>query len=424
MSRCAIAILVLLGLAPASRAASDFVLKDARRILFLGDSNTFAGQFIVYVDSYLATRFPDKQYELINLGLPSETVTGLTEKDHPFPRPNVHDRADKALAKIKPHVVVICYGMNDGIYSPFSEERFAKYKDGIQKLLDKVTAAGARPVLMTPAPFDPAPVRKNLLPLSAGEFSYRKPYENYDDVLQRYSAWLVTLRAKGIPVADPHTAMRRFLADERKQQPKFSFSGDGIHPSPAGHALVARELLVALKAPALSDEAALDATGKSDAMSPLTDIKVGKDLIRFTWTPRVPLPRDARWQAALVEKLRLTESVNRLRLRVVGLTADHELWEGKTKLASYSSRELADGVDLTRLPELSVNQRAAELGKLMIQRHQLLDLAWLDFVGHTRPQTPKGLPLEEAQKKAAPLTERIRELAQPRPVALELRRLP
>src|SRR5687767_11928573 len=126
-----------------------FLLQDAPRILFLGDSNTFAGHFIRYVDAYLATRFPEKQYELINLGLPSETVSGLTEEDHPFPRPNVHDRADRALTRIKPNVVVICYGMNDGIYAPFSDERFAKYKEGINSLLAKVTRAGAKAVLMT-----------------------------------------------------------------------------------------------------------------------------------------------------------------------------------------------------------------------------------------------------------------------------------
>lgn len=122
--------------------ADDFLLKPGK-VLFLGDSNTYAGHFVAYLDAYLAGRFPDQKYELINLGLPSETVTGLTEEGHPFPRPDVHERAQRALDKIKPNYVVVCYGMNDGIYHPFADERFAKYKDGIQSLVAKIRKAGA-----------------------------------------------------------------------------------------------------------------------------------------------------------------------------------------------------------------------------------------------------------------------------------------
>src|SRR5438132_4669375 len=99
-----------------ARADEPFPLKDGQRVVFLGDSNTYAGKYIAYLDAYLCTRFPDKRFELINLGLPSETVTGLSEPDHPYPRPNIHDRVERALTLAKPDVVVICYGMNDGIY--------------------------------------------------------------------------------------------------------------------------------------------------------------------------------------------------------------------------------------------------------------------------------------------------------------------
>jgi hypothetical protein len=79
---------------------------DARRILFLGDSITYAGGYVEYLDAFVTTRFPDQEHEFINLGLPSEGVTGLSEPDHPFPRPNVHERLDRALAKIRPDFVV------------------------------------------------------------------------------------------------------------------------------------------------------------------------------------------------------------------------------------------------------------------------------------------------------------------------------
>jgi len=58
-------------------AGEGFLLKDGQRIVFLGDSNTYAGKYIAYLDAYLCTRFPDKRFELINLGLPSETVSAF-----------------------------------------------------------------------------------------------------------------------------------------------------------------------------------------------------------------------------------------------------------------------------------------------------------------------------------------------------------
>src|SRR5258707_15804341 len=123
--RTTLAAIVLL--VPAIAHANEtFPLKDGQRVVFLGDSNTYAGKFIAYLDAYLCTRYPDKRFELINLGLPSETVSGLSEADHPYPRPNIHDRVDNALKLSKPDVVVICYGMNDGIYSPFDPGRFKK----------------------------------------------------------------------------------------------------------------------------------------------------------------------------------------------------------------------------------------------------------------------------------------------------------
>ena len=72
----------------------------------------------------------------------------------------MHERLQRALDKARPDVVVACYGMNDGIYYPFDEQRFAAYQDGINRLIEKVQASGARLILMTPPPFDPLPLRK------------------------------------------------------------------------------------------------------------------------------------------------------------------------------------------------------------------------------------------------------------------------
>ncbi len=235
--------------AGAPAAAKPFA--GARRILVLGDSITYGGEWVEMVEAWLRLRFPTAEFELINLGLPSETVSGLSEDGHAggaFPRPDLHERLDPALAQVKPDLVVACYGMNDGIYFPFGEERAEKFRAGMKRLHKKVEAAGAKIVHITPPIFDPLPLKGRTLP--AGLTAYPSPFEGYDEVLARYSAWLLSQRAASWEVVDVHGPMSRFLEEQRTSTPQFTVSGDGIHPNRQGHWLIARELLRYLGAPA------------------------------------------------------------------------------------------------------------------------------------------------------------------------------
>ena len=422
MRHSLIAFMLFIVPAGSVAAGEPFYLRGGERIVFLGDSNTYAGGFIAYLDTYLTTRFPDKKFELINLGLPSETVSGLSEADHPYPRPDVHERLDRALAQTKPDVVVICYGMNDGIYSPFSKERFAKYREGMHQVIDRVRKAGAKVILHTPAPFDPLPLRGKVQPATAAKFSWLKPYKDYDQVLTRYSDWLLTLRGKGLIVADPHTAIRRYLSAVRKSDPQYVISADGIHPNATGHWLIAQEILRAWHAPAEVDTAEINVATSKKVRGKIEGLEVNNSEIRLTWRTRLPLPADPRWRRGLAEEEKISDRLNQQRLIVLGVPHErYELFEGDRRLGEVTRKELTGGLDMTRFADLSTNRRSAESGKLVEKRQRLLGLAWLTAVGHKRPDTPKGLALKEAQRQAAQLEVRIRELTQP--VSLHLRLL-
>jgi lysophospholipase L1-like esterase len=421
MVRFLLASLTLAAIAPALRAEDKFFLRDGQRVVFLGDSNTFAGHYVAYLDAYLFTRFPDRKYDLINLGLPSETACGLSEPDHPYPRPDVHERIDRALTKTKPDVVVLCYGMNDGIYYPFSEERFKRYQDGMRDAIERVRKAGAKVVVVTPPPFDPAPLKDKLLPKTADKFSWMRPYEGYDDVLKRYSDWLLTLRDKGVIVADAHGAILHHLAEARKIDPKYSLSGDGVHVNPSGHWLIAQAILQAWDAPAHADAAVIDAKAGKATAGDVSELTTDDGGLRFTWRTRLPMPSDPAWNNRLAKAEKIADLFNRYRLTVKDAPHEkYELWEGERKLVEVGREELAAGVDLTRYKELSTNVRAAELGKWVAEREQLLALAWLTDVGHKRPDTPKGIPLADARKQAAELEAKIRKLAEPTKITLRL----
>jgi lysophospholipase L1-like esterase len=221
-------------------------LDGVKRIVFLGDSITYAGGYIDDIEAYLVTRYPNQRFEVINLGLPSETVSGLSEPNHAggkFPRPDLHERLDRVLDRTKADLVVACYGMNDGIYYPFSDERFRKYQDGVETLRAAVAKARATLWLVTPPPFDPVPLAGRTLPEGKDEYGSDRPFEGYDEVLKRYSAWLIGQRRKDWNVIDVHTPLADYLAEQRKHKADFKLAGDGVHLDATGHHLIAREVL-------------------------------------------------------------------------------------------------------------------------------------------------------------------------------------
>ena len=234
------------------RAADADFLPGVKRILFLGDSITYSGQYVDAFETFLFLRFPARQFEVINVGLPSETVSGLSEDGHAggqFPRPDLHERLDRVLAKTKPDLIFACYGMNDGIYLLLDEGRFAKFRDGIERLRAKATVAGAQIIHLTPPTFHPLSARNKR---GADGQPPATTLGGYNEVLDRYAAWLLEQRAKGWRVIDLHGPMNAFIEEQRKTNPDFVFAGDGVHVNDAGHALMAEQLIAGL-APAELD---------------------------------------------------------------------------------------------------------------------------------------------------------------------------
>jgi len=227
----------------------------ARTILFLGDSITAAGGYVRIIEGELSRQTPP--WKVLNHGKSSETVSDLSEEYHPGRRPCLIARLDKELADAKPDWVVACYGINDGIYHPFNEKRFAAYQAGIGTLIKKVQTSGARVVLLTAPPYArPGPefptgtsavdaakllARANTDAEAEAQkdprkFGYMSPYAYYDNVMAQYAKWLLTLNGSNdVHVVDLRTPMLPKL--------KETHDGDPIHPNQVGHELMAKEFL-------------------------------------------------------------------------------------------------------------------------------------------------------------------------------------
>ena len=280
------------------------LLTQSKRVVFLGDSITAAGQYIGMFDAWLVSELRDKAPKVIDCGLPSETVSGLSEDGHAggsFPRPDLAERLDRVLKAAKPDLVIACYGINCGIYLPFDEGRFAKYQAGMKSLKAAAEKAGAKFVVMTPPFYD----------------DMRSPRKfSYNEVLDKYSDWLISQRKEGWNVIDLHHPMTKSILEHRTTDPKFTMQPDGVHPNEAGHWFVAQSVI---------------------------------------------------------------------------------RWAGDAKSASAANAK----------EMLTARQVPDALLPLVQQRVAVLRDAYVSAAGHLRPGVAKGLPIEEAEAKAAELTTKI-----------------
>ncbi len=220
------------GQAIGQKKTDSFGWGDAQKVLFLGNSITYAGQYVAMTESLFLSSHPKRKPQFINSGLPSETVSGLSEPNHAdgkFPRPCLFDRLDNVLDKIKPEVVFVCYGMNDGIYLPFDAIRFEAYKNGIIRLHKRLVDRGVKRILwMTPPVHDDPQLRLN----------------GYNKVLDRYAEWLIDYaKMQSWEVIDLHFPMRRYLEAGIEKDAQFKLAADGVHPGELGHWLMAKEIV-------------------------------------------------------------------------------------------------------------------------------------------------------------------------------------
>lgn len=210
--------------------ADHHLLENNRRILVLGDSITQGGHYVHYLDAWLVKKFPNRRYEVINAGVSSETISGLSEKGHAggrFPRPCLFERLERVLAKTRPQLIIACYGMNCGIYQPLDPQRSARFQNGHLRLRAAAKQYGAEILHVTPPIFD----------------NHDKHGFDYNSVLTAYSKWMAQQTDSGWLVADLHTFMSQKIAAEKTKDKKFTVQRDRVHPNKQGHWIMAQSII-------------------------------------------------------------------------------------------------------------------------------------------------------------------------------------
>ena len=291
------------------------LLLDARRVVALGDSITHDGRWLASLVAWMERR--GTTADVIDMGLPSETVSGLSEDGHAggkFPRPDLAERLDRVLRVARPDVVLACYGMNCGIYLPLDEDRFAKFKAGIERLHAAVEKSGAKIVHLTPPIYD----QRADKPGPAGT-------ADYDAVLAAYSEWLLSKRAAGWLVIDVHGPMRAALDALRRTKPGAIFAPDTVHPDDAGHWAMCRAVLAGL------GESTLAAADTPAALAEfMPEVTERQKLLRDAFLAAAghlrPMPAGPPLPEAVRKAARITESIRSRRAWLAGVKRPSGEW--------------------------------------------------------------------------------------------------
>lgn len=206
------------------------LLQNNQRILFQGDSITDAGRsrvddsdlgqgYAAMIAAWYSALYPADNITFINRGISGNRAKDLRQRWQ-------HDCID-----LKPDWVSILIGINDTWrrYDSSDPTTTETYEDNYRAILTATRdQLGARIIIcepfLLPTPPDRIPWREDLDPKIAAA---RRLAREFDAIY---------VPLDGI-----------FAAAATQREPAF-WAGDGVHPSPAGHALIAQSWLRAIKA--------------------------------------------------------------------------------------------------------------------------------------------------------------------------------
>lgn len=356
---------------------SSFYLRDGDRVVFHGDSITEQAHYTNYIEACVLGRFPDVRLEFFNVGWAGDSTWGTSGWEGAGGPPDQRVRRD--IVPLRPTVVSIMFGMNDGGYVPYDEKVDALFRTWYEKLIGwiKEGSSGVRFTLNLTSPWDDT-TRPPSFPGNA-------QYEGgYNDTLLRYGDTVRSLaRAHEATFVDLNrplvAAMER--AKARDASLAQQIVPDWIHPGPAGGVLMASEVLKAWGMPPQVTSVQLDVTNKRVVESVGSSVK-GFDGTSWKQTDSsLPFPLDLADKTIMlaVGCSDLVATLDLQSLRIAGLPQGrHRLLIDDTEVGAFSSEEWANGVNLALLPTPMLAQ-ALELHRLTVKKNRAFFVEWREI---------------------------------------------
>ena len=212
---------------------SSLIIEPGARVLFQGDSITDAGRnredpasmgfgYANFASAWISAKYPDHKIEFVNRGIGGNTVIDLETRWEP-------DCID-----IKPDWLSILIGINDcgREISGVEGHTLEGYDDAYRRILDRARAAPAS------LPSSDAEARPKLIVMEPFLLPCREDGHLWQDKLLPRIQVARAIARDYSAIYVPLDGL--FAAAATRREPVFWTLPDGVHPTQAGHALIAQ----------------------------------------------------------------------------------------------------------------------------------------------------------------------------------------
>jgi lysophospholipase L1-like esterase len=349
-----LAAAVLAGIA--TRAPADdtaFALRNGDRVAFYGDSITQDGGYGRLVEQYVRTRFPKWDIRFYNVGVGGDTVRGGWGGETSI-------RLSRDLISLKPTVVTIMLGMNDGGYRRLDPARLDGFVQGYRAIVARIQKElpDTRITLIRSSPFDDVTRSPGFDP-------------GYDDALRQLGDAVSAIGAElHLPVVDFGASVDQGLKAVWNENHDLAkqLLPDRVHPSPAGHIVMGASLLRAWHAPSLVARVEIDAAKAavtSSENASVTELSPAGGGLTWKETDQ-GLPLGLNFDDSNVDLAQKAgadlESLDSEPLVVTGLKPGrYELRIDGNPIGTFTAEGLAAGINLARYGT-PMRQQAGQVG--------------------------------------------------------------
>lgn len=204
------------------------LIADNSVVLFQGDSITDAGRlessdgmgfgYANFAAAWFSALYPEKRVRFINRGISGNRAVDL------------QSRWQRDCLDLNPDWVSILIGINDTWrrYDSNDATSVEQYENAYRAILAQTAALGARLILCEPF----------VLPVPKDRMKWRVDLDPKIDVVRHLAREFNAI----------YVPFDGIFAQASTQQPPAFWAEDGVHPSAAGHALMAQSWLRAVKA--------------------------------------------------------------------------------------------------------------------------------------------------------------------------------
>ncbi len=408
----------------AAQQVKSFHLKDGDSVVIYGDSITEQRLYSAIVETFVATRYPGLNVSFVNSGWSGDTVNGGGGGP-------IDTRLQRDVFPFHPSVVAIMLGMNDGGYHPATDANNQKFYSGYRHIVESLRAnlPGVRITAIEPSPYDN--VTRLHAPSGIPDFQY-------NDVLRGFSMWIGNYaQQEHLDTADFNTNVVTTLHDAYALDPDTAKTiiQDRVHPSFAGHMVMAEELLKAWGGRSVVAAVTIDASKPAAKVEEATDAKI-TDLSNngsLRWTElddALPLPFrqwEDKWDSGaavtlVVKSSDITDALNRQILKVKGLhPGTYSVKIDDESIGVFNSDELAAGVNLALL-KTPATEQAMKVYQLVVSQEDI----HFDWWRHIElPLADDGLQqsasaIDSMRALEGEIEKRVHQAAQPVPHHFEI----